>query len=67
MKCLAIQCENVKRGPIASIITTDVQNSITLHEKHHLHLSVASSIDNCLLYARPDRTHTTLQLFFQMF
>jgi len=28
---------------------------------------VSRLIDNCLLYARPDRTHTLLQLLFHMF
>jgi len=28
---------------------------------------VSRFIDNCLLYARPDRTQTLLQLFFQKF
>jgi len=31
MKCSTIQCENVNRGHVASILTAYVQNSVLLH------------------------------------
>jgi len=70
MKRSTIQCENVSRGHAATTIATNVQKGILFHGQKPLEMSsifVSRLMDNCLLYARPDRTQTLLQLVFQKF
>jgi len=64
MKCSAIQREDVQRGHVASIITTNVQNGVPLHElKPRNIVSIHQSlIDNCLLYAQQDLTQDTVAI-----
>jgi len=66
MKCLSIQHENVNRGHAATIIATNIQNSIPFHGPD-MSSPFISRLDNCLLYTRQDRTQTLLQLVFQKF
>jgi len=69
MKCSTIQHGNVNRGHAATIIVTSVQNGVpfTYTSSEMLTPFVNRLIDNRLLYARPDRTQTLLQLVFQKF
>jgi len=68
MKCSTIQRENVNREHAATIIATNVQMaSHSIDTSPGKSAFVSRLIDNCLLYARPDRTQMLLQLVFQKF
>jgi len=68
MKCTAIQCKDVEREHVASVIKQMFKMASLCVNTSRETLSLFGShlIDNCLLYARQDCTQMLRQLFFQI-